>query len=57
MTLKKPRIVLGSGDYRPWFAWFPVCTESGHTVWLEQVLRSRLHDFDGWYFWSYRRKQ
>lgn len=34
------------GEWRKWFAWFPVRLENGLLVWLEVVAR-----YNGGYFW------
>jgi len=36
------------GEWRPWFAWFPVYLENGQMAWLETVLR-KIHVW-GWGF-------
>lgn len=45
------------GEWRPWFAWFPVFIpgERDEVVWLERVERAaEFYDDDG-VVWAYRR--
>jgi hypothetical protein len=41
------------GDWREWFAWYPVCLGNRRWIWLERMKRRRRFGREAGGYWEY----